>query len=131
MIDIDHFKRYNDHFGHVAGDRCLKQVAQALQVVHRAGDLVARYGGEEFVAVLSGTGPKDARRIAERMRQRVKDQRIVHGHSPVAEHVTVSLGVATQVPDMRCDPMEVILKADQVLYLAKARGRDRVEAFEA
>ncbi len=127
MIDIDFFKRYNDCSGHLAGDRCLKRVAQALQVVNRAGDLVARYGGEEFVAVLSGTSQEEALAIAERMRQRVKEQRIPHGQSPVADHVTISLGVATQVPDPGLDPTALILRADQALYLAKSRGRDRVE----
>ena len=130
MMDIDYFKRYNDSYGHLAGDRCLKQVAQALQVVNRAGDLVARYGGEEFVAVLSGTGVEDARRIAETMRQRVKDLGLLHEHSKAARHVTISLGVAAQVPLLQGDPMEVVLKADHALYHAKANGRDRVETDE-
>jgi diguanylate cyclase (GGDEF)-like protein/PAS domain S-box-containing protein len=131
MIDIDFFKRYNDCSGHLAGDRCLKQVAQALHVVNRAGELVARYGGEEFVAVLSGLGLEEALHIAERMRQRVKELKIPHGHSPVADHVTISLGVATQVPEPKLDPMDLILRADQALYLAKSRGRDRVEVVDS
>jgi diguanylate cyclase (GGDEF)-like protein/PAS domain S-box-containing protein len=130
MVDIDYFKRYNDHYGHLAGDRCLKLVAQALQVVNRAGDLVARYGGEEFVAVLSGTALADAQLLAERMRQRVKDLAIVHEHSTVAHHVTISLGVAAEVPIHRGEAMALLAKADQALYLAKKRGRDRVVLAE-
>lgn len=72
MIDIDCFKLYNDHYGHVAGDACLRTVAQALQIANRAGDLVARYGGEEFVAILSGTDSVGAQHIAEKMRQRYR-----------------------------------------------------------
>jgi len=128
MVDIDFFKRFNDTYGHVAGDRCLRQVAQALRVIHRAGDLVARYGGEEFVAVLSGTRLEDTRRIAERMRQRVKDLAIPHEQSEVAGQVTISVGVAAQVPVPKDDPKDLVLKADRALYLAKAAGRDQVEA---
>lgn len=130
MVDIDYFKRYNDAYGHLAGDRCLKQVAQALQVVNRAGDLVARFGGEEFAAVLSGTGMEYARSIAEQMRLRVTALGIPHEHSKVSQQVTVSLGVASQVPALHGDPMDVVLKADQALYMAKARGRDQVAFIE-
>lgn len=130
MVDIDYFKRFNDTYGHLAGDRCLKRVAQALRVVNRAGDLVARFGGEEFIAVVSGTRLEDARKIAEQMRNRVKALQIPHSHSKAADHVTVSLGVACEVPVPHADPMEAVLKADQALYLAKAKGRDRVEGIE-
>ena len=126
MIDVDFFKSYNDCYGHVAGDKCLKQIAQSLQVLNRAGDLVARYGGEEFVAVLSDTGPEGARLMAERMRQRVRDLAIPHSRSSVAPHVTISLGLAAMTPETRANPKDLILKADQALYMAKSRGRDRV-----
>ena len=126
MIDIDYFKRFNDLYGHLAGDRCLKQVAQALQVVNRPGDLVARYGGEEFVVVLSGTGMADAWQIAEQMRHRVWGQRIPHDRSKIDQFVTISLGVAAQVPLAESDPMALILEADQALYQAKGRGRNQV-----
>jgi diguanylate cyclase (GGDEF)-like protein/PAS domain S-box-containing protein len=131
MLDIDFFKAYNDNYGHLAGDKCLKQVAHSLQVVNRAGDLVARFGGEEFVAVLSGTSLADACALAERMRLRVKDQAIPHEHSSVAREVTISLGVAALVPDGDTDPATLLLKADQALYLAKSRGRDRVEILDS
>jgi two-component system, cell cycle response regulator len=129
MADIDNFKAYNDTFGHLAGDRCLQQVARALQVVNRPGDLVARYGGEEFVAVLSGTALEPALVLAERMRLGVKDLAIEHPQVP-AGCVTVSLGVAAWVPLRSGDPRDLVLAADRALYQAKAQGRDRVVAAE-
>ena len=132
MIDVDFFKAYNDRHGHLAGDECLKRIAQALQMVNRASDLVSRYGGEEFVAVLSGTDQAGALLIAERMRQRVRDLRMVHGDSRVGAHVTVSMGVASQVPDHHeVTPGDLLLKADQALYAAKSGGRDQVQAVLA
>lgn len=130
MIDVDFFKSFNDNHGHLAGDQCLKQIAQALQVLNRPGDLVARYGGEEFVAVLSGSDRQGALQMAERMRQRVRDLRVEHGFSKVAPHVTISAGIASQQPDGQADPMDLILKADQALYQAKSQGRDRAVGFE-
>lgn len=131
MIDVDVFKAYNDRHGHLAGDECLKRIATALQIVNRASDLVSRYGGEEFVAVLSGTDPDTALTIAERMRTRVNDLNLAHGASPVGPHVTVSMGIASQVPVPLASPEALLLKADQALYLAKSRGRDRIEMMGA
>ena len=125
MIDVDFFKAYNDRHGHLAGDECLKRIAQALQIVNRASDLVSRYGGEEFVAVLSGTDPANALMIAERMRARVRNLHLAHGGSTVGPVITVSLGVASQVPSSAITPEELLLKADQALYRAKSNGRDR------
>lgn len=130
MIDVDFFKSYNDHHGHLAGDDCLKRIAQSLSEQNRAGDLVARYGGEEFVALLTSNTKAGAQSAAERMRQRVKELGIDHGHSSVSPFVTISLGVASQVADPESDPMQLLGKADQALYLAKTRGRDRVEVAE-
>ena len=130
MVDVDFFKSYNDHHGHLAGDECLKRIAQALSDDNRAGDLVARYGGEEFVALLTSHTREGALRAAERMRLRVKELEIGHGHSAVAPQVTISLGVASQKADTQADPMELLRKADEALYLAKTRGRDRVEEAE-
>lgn len=127
MIDVDFFKSYNDHYGHLAGDQCLKHIAQALQVLNRPGDMVARYGGEEFVAVLAGTDLPGARHMAERMRLRVAELRLPHEHSQIGPHVTISLGLAAEIPEAGSSPLNLILKADQALYLAKSRGRDRVE----
>jgi len=129
MIDVDFFKAYNDRHGHLAGDECLKRIAQSLQLVNRASDLVSRYGGEEFVAVLSGTDPAGARLIAERMRKRVHDLHLAHGDSKVGPCVTVSMGVSSQIPEASATPAELLLKADQALYLAKSSGRDQVQAW--
>ena len=131
MIDVDFFKAFNDRHGHLAGDECLKQIALALQIVNRASDLVSRYGGEEFVAVLSGTDPAAARTIAERMRQRVRNLELAHGASSVDPNVTVSMGIASQVPTPTAAPEALLLKADQALYLAKSAGRDRIEVMGA
>lgn len=129
MIDVDFFKAFNDRHGHLAGDECLKRIALSLQIVNRASDLVSRYGGEEFVAVLSGTDPEAALAIAERMRQRVHELALVHGASSVSPYVTVSMGIASQVPTLNATPESLLLKADQALYLAKSLGRDRIEAM--
>ena len=131
MIDVDFFKAYNDRHGHLAGDECLKKIAQALQMVNRASDLVSRYGGEEFVAVLSGTDQEGARMIAERMRQRVENLMLAHGASAVGPHITVSLGFASQIPEAAATPGDLLLKADQALYLAKSAGRNQVQGVEA
>jgi len=126
MIDVDFFKSFNDRYGHPDGDKCLRQIAQALQVINRAGDIVARYGGEEFVAVMSGTSLLGARHMAEQMRERVDELRIPHECSSAASHVSISLGVASQIPDAKGCPRDLLMKADQALYMAKARGRNRV-----
>jgi diguanylate cyclase (GGDEF)-like protein/PAS domain S-box-containing protein len=131
MIDVDFFKAYNDRNGHLAGDECLKRIAQSLQLVNRASDLVSRYGGEEFVAVLSGTDLDGARLIAERMRQRVHDLKLAHGGSTVGPHVTVSMGIAAQIPEAASTPGELLLKADQALYLAKSSGRDQIQEWQS
>jgi diguanylate cyclase (GGDEF)-like protein/PAS domain S-box-containing protein len=138
MIDIDFFKSYNDHFGHLAGDECLKAVASALLVVNRPGDLVARYGGEEFVAVLFNTDLEGARHVAEVMRESIAGLGIRHDHSAVASHVTISLGIAstcsdgtnTEEPPLIAGQWHLIRMADKALYKAKDEGRDCVRALE-
>jgi diguanylate cyclase (GGDEF)-like protein len=127
MMDIDFFKNYNDRYGHMAGDDCLRLVAMALtRLVHRPGDLVARYGGEEFVALLPDTGPQAARHLAEAMREGVSGLRIPHAASSVADHVTLSLGAATRVPDLDLPPGSLVEEADRLLYQAKQEGRNRI-----
>ncbi|OHC62847.1 MAG: diguanylate cyclase response regulator [Rhodocyclales bacterium GWA2_65_20] len=127
MIDIDHFKRVNDRQGHALGDRCLAKVAATLQAsVMRPGDLVARYGGEEFVCVLPGTDIAGAGQLAERMRAAIEALAIIHGDSPVAAHVTVSLGVAAALPHAATTISGLIEAADLALYEAKRSGRNRV-----
>jgi diguanylate cyclase (GGDEF)-like protein len=128
MIDIDYFKAFNDHYGHPHGDECLKQVAQALAgPLKRPGDLLARYGGEEFIILLPWTGLPGAMALAERLRNRVTGLRIPHRRSAAADHVTISLGVACDIPTRQATPQELIEAADQGLYAAKEKGRDRIE----
>jgi len=126
LIDADHFKRYNDTYGHVRGDSCLKQIAEAaLDVVLRPGDLVARYGGEEFAVVLPGTDETGAKAVAEDICQAVRNRRLPHeGNAPGI--VTVSIGCATVIPQRGKTSQDLIESADQALYRAKARGRNRV-----
>ncbi len=129
MIDIDHFKQYNDRYGHAAGDACLKQVAQALKAcVERPLDLVARYGGEEFVALLPETDCDGARHLAEQMRAAVEALSIPHAGSSSASVVTLSIGVATHKEGhAKADLSQLQTCADQALYRAKHQGRNRVE----
>ena len=129
LMDIDCFKPYNDNYGHLAGDDCLKQVAQILSnQAKRPGDLVARYGGEEFVMVLPETTVENAVNLAEDLLQAVKAPKIPHAYSRADSIVTLSLGVATTIPDRDSSPEDLIKKADQALYQAKKEGRSRVKA---
>ncbi|MGV2292872.1 GGDEF domain-containing protein [Trinickia sp. YCB016] len=128
MIDIDFFKRFNDHYGHVEGDRCLVLVAQCLtRTVRRASDLVARYGGEEFVILLPETDAASAAHIGERMCEAVAALAIPNAGSPQMPNVTISVGVASRVVDTGAEMTDLTKAADHALYLAKAAGRGRVE----
>ncbi len=127
MLDIDHFKPYNDNYGHGAGDDCLQRVAKALRsALHRPSDLIARYGGEEFVALLPETDSQGTAGMAETLRLAVANLTLPHAYSPIADHVTVSVGHVTRqaVPDQ--SPQDVLKAADQALYKAKEAGRNRV-----
>jgi len=127
LMDIDFFKKYNDHYGHVAGDSCLRQVAKTVEgVKKRASDFAARYGGEEFAMILPGTDIKGAMQIAENVRSAVVALNIQHTTSDVAEYVSLSLGVATILPDQEMSSIELIKSADASLYQAKANGRNCV-----
>ncbi len=126
MCDIDFFKLYNDNYGHQAGDDCLQKVAQAIHAsVHRASDLAARYGGEEFALILPGTDPDGAMAVAEKVRTNVQNLLIAHEKSKVCEHVTLSLGVATLVPNKDNSAKQLVLLADEALYEAKESGRNQ------
>lgn len=128
MLDIDYFKQYNDHYGHLAGDECLKRVAQAIASVaaRRPGDIVARYGGEEFSVVLPSTDMRGAIKVAERVLAAVRELDIAHGANP-AGIVTLSAGVGALQPARESDTLERLLAAaDEALYLAKKKGRNRV-----
>lgn len=130
MIDIDYFKKYNDHYGHQAGDRCLAQVAQAIRSnFHRSYDCVARYGGEEFACILPMTGREQALKMAHDITRAVAQLQLPHASSEVAQQVTLSIGVATmEAPDAASSPAILIELADRNLYGAKAAGRARVHA---
>ncbi|MBF2079006.1 MAG: diguanylate cyclase [Synechococcales cyanobacterium T60_A2020_003] len=127
MIDIDCFKAYNDTYGHVQGDQILKTVAQLLDgVIRRPTDLVARYGGEEFVIVLPDTDAAGANHLADEILREIHGLAIPHQGSSVKDFLTLSIGLGSQVPAMERSPDDLILQADQALYLAKIQGRDRV-----
>jgi diguanylate cyclase (GGDEF)-like protein len=126
MLDVDHFKSYNDRYGHQTGDECLRKVSQVLtRHIRRAGDFVARYGGEEFVVVCAGTGGEHARRLVEDIRVALEKQEIPHAGSPFGR-VTVSIGVAALAPDETLRSDALVRQADEALYAAKASGRNRV-----
>ena len=127
MCDIDHFKSYNDHYGHQNGDSCLIRIANTLQEhARRDGDIATRYGGEEFVIILPSTTLENATEIAEQIRLAVISLSIPHQYSETDNIVTVSIGVATLIPDRNQDSINLISLADKALYEAKQRGRNRV-----
>ena len=127
IMDIDHFKLYNDCYGHVAGDECIVKVAEALlQSLGRPGDIVARYGGEEFIAVLTDTREDGAYHVAERIRQNVAALNVRHRESPTATHVTVSIGGAVINHTAGTHLRDQINAADKALYTSKQQGRNRV-----
>lgn len=125
LIDVDYFKRYNDSYGHPAGDAALREVASVLQeAVARPGDLVARYGGEELVVLLPDTPEQGAWKIAQRIHQRLARRAVAFDDSPVAEYLTVSIGVAALTPGRDNTVDELVKRADEALYRAKSRGRN-------
>ncbi len=128
VMDIDNFKQYNDHYGHVVGDECLQSVADSLDgVASRPSDLLARYGGEEFVLLLPDTDREAAVELAERCRMAVQNRQIAHAKSGVADVITISSGVATMVPSGNTSPATLFEAADKMLYQSKSNGRNRVE----
>jgi two-component system chemotaxis family response regulator WspR len=127
MIDVDHFKQYNDTYGHLAGDEVLKTVADSLQRgSRRATDHAARFGGEEFVMVLPLTDRAGAQRLADDIRRQVEDLRVPHSASSVGDFLTVSIGGATMIPQRTESPLLLVDAADKALYEAKRAGRNRV-----
>lgn len=127
FVDIDHFKLYNDHHGHLAGDACLQRVAGAIKgCANRASDLVARYGGEEFAAILPNAADTTGAMLAEKMRASVAALALPHSASGTAAFVTISVGVATLTPQRTTHAVDLIAAADRALYQAKESGRNRV-----
>ncbi len=131
ICDIDHFKKFNDTYGHQQGDLCLIRVARMIQNhVRRPGDLVARYGGEEFVIVLSNTTPKQAAYVSEKIRRAIYRMQLPHADGVKEKYVTVSFGIAGTVPTAETTPLMLIGVADRALYEAKEKGRNRVVVAE-
>jgi diguanylate cyclase (GGDEF)-like protein/PAS domain S-box-containing protein len=127
LLDIDHFKAFNDHYGHPMGDACLRQVADVLRLgCRRSADTVARFGGEEFIAIFPETDAIDAAGVAEQMRASVADRAIPHGMAGELPMVTISIGVAALVPSNRLRAADLVRMADEALYAAKRAGRNQV-----
>lgn len=125
MLDIDYFKQYNDHYGHIAGDECLRTVAGLLtQAATRARDFVARFGGEEFILVLPETSAEAAIKVAERLQRLLLKAQLPHEASPVSQLVTVSIGLGTRVPSGTDEVTGFVEEVDQRLYRAKEQGRN-------
>lgn len=131
MMDIDYFKLFNDNYSHLQGDECLKKIAKALsRSVKRATDLVARYGGEEFSCVLPLTNKKGAFALAHQIQSAIKSLKISHEYSPIAPIVTMSMGIATMIPDRSSPAHVLITAADKALFEAKKNGRNQIRVWQ-
>jgi len=125
MMDIDHFKAFNDHYGHLAGDECLTLVSQQLKaVVQRPRDFVARYGGEEFVVLLPSVQAEGVVVVAERLKQALENLKITHSYSSSSQYVSMSMGLAWCEPEGDFQPEQLLAAADEALYSAKDAGRN-------
>jgi diguanylate cyclase (GGDEF)-like protein len=131
MLDVDFFKRFNDHYGHQAGDDCLRTIAQTIKAtLKRPYDLLARYGGEEFACVLPQTNGEGAIFIAEQVLANINALQLAHADSDAAQTVTISIGLAAMLPSRNRTPDELIKAADQQLYIAKENGRARFVSID-
>lgn len=130
MLDIDNFKKYNDTYGHLQGDKCLQSVAEAVRkAVKRPRDMVARYGGEEFVIILTETDANGAYCIAEQAHTNVRELKIEHSTSLPVQIVSVSIGVAAMIPYYTNHPEELLNMADEALYRSKSNGRNCISLY--
>ncbi|OEF96528.1 diguanylate cyclase [Desulfuribacillus alkaliarsenatis] len=127
MVDIDYFKRYNDTYGHLEGDECLRKVAITLkQTLKRPLDMLARWGGEEFACLLPDTDAESAFKVAEQLRKAIVGLQLPHESSPISEYVTVSIGVATVLPNAEMHREDLFKQSDEALYKAKENGRNQI-----
>jgi diguanylate cyclase (GGDEF)-like protein len=128
LIDVDHFKKFNDQYGHLAGDGCLRALARILSAhTKRPADLAARYGGEEFAVLLPNTGPEGCAEVGDGIRKALHDLAMLHAQSPPSRLVTASVGGATSLPSQTTtDCSTLVAAADRALYAAKDNGRDRL-----
>ena len=127
LMDVDYFKNYNDHYGHLAGDECLRQIAKGIsKLLMRPQDLVARYGGEEFVVILPHTLIEGAKKVAKGIISNIHDLNLSHARSQVSDRITLSIGVACVVPNSALTWESPISLADKALYQAKQKGRNRI-----
>lgn len=127
LIDVDFFKAFNDEYGHLAGDECLRKVASAIQTgIRRPGDFCARFGGEEFIVIMPNTDERGAMRVAELLREPIRALKILHARSSVCPHVSISIGISTTIPSQDHSHHDFLYDVDMALYRAKAEGRDRI-----
>ena len=131
LLDIDCFKKYNDNYGHVEGDKCLKNISKSLRnVLDRPGDLVGRYGGEEFMFILPNTGKSGAEHIAKLTLEKIRNLKIENTHSTCSPYVSISLGVSYTNSEEIVAPNVLIEQADQALYQAKLSGRNQYKIYQ-
>jgi len=132
MIDVDHFKAYNDHYGHAAGDQCLIEVASILKSsLKRPTDFIARYGGEEFIVLLKDIDQNGIEKVGRTLLKNVENLAIVHEHSSVSQHVTISIGIACKKGNSFIRKEELLKQSDEALYSAKANGRNQMYVYQA
>jgi len=125
FADVDYFKPYNDQYGHLAGDECLRKIAQSINKVAKgSSDLVARYGGEEFVVLLPNRQAEGTIQIAENIQTAIQNLKIVHAKSSISDYVSMSMGIASLIPNPNLSPEKLIKMADEALYQAKLQGRN-------
>ncbi len=130
LLDVDYFKEYNDHYGHLEGDRALQRIAKTIEKsLKRSTDLIARYGGDEFVVLLPNTDRSGALRVAEHIKKQVQTLKLCHSHSDISDRITLSIGAATIKPEVKMHKKELIDRADKGLYESKDKGRNQISVF--